>query len=61
MLKPNRELKIWQFYTVDTEHRTCLVDEKECKSPARTKVWAELQELLDAKDHIVRVGYEVKA
>jgi len=59
-MKTNRELKVWQFFTVDTDQRTCLVDEKECKSPNRTKLWAELQNKLDSDTHIESVGYCVK-
>jgi len=59
MLKPNREIQLWQFFTVDTDGRTCLVTEKRCKMPRRTKIWKELQEHLE-KPHIESVGFQTE-
>jgi hypothetical protein len=59
-MKYTRDLNTWQFYTIDNESRTCLITEITCKMPKRTKIWKDLQVMLDEKPHIKSVGYELK-
>tara|TARA_R110000772_G_C13310268_1_gene440105 strand:+ start:28179 stop:28445 length:267 start_codon:yes stop_codon:yes gene_type:complete len=51
-----RETKTWIFYTVDTEGRKCIFNERTCKMPRQTKDFKELQEHLH-KPHIKSIGW----
>jgi len=59
MIRPNREERLWVFYTEDNDGRTCIHSTKLCKMPSRTSNWAELQHHLD-REYIRSVGYTTK-
>ena len=57
MRKPNRELREVVFYYKYFGQPRVVVETRQCKQPQRTKVWAELQDML-YDQNVERVGYE---
>lgn len=50
-------MKTWIFYYINIKGLFVKVITKDCINPNRTKVWKELNEILD-NEYIDRIGYK---